>query len=101
MGIGQIFEALNTTSNEETQEIQYSEFLAAMVSTRIKMHDDMLTATFHRFDVDNSGYITEENLKAVLGESFEGAEVGTLLREADRSGDGQISHEEFTSYIKD
>jgi calcium-dependent protein kinase len=98
--VGPIFEALNTSPNEEIHEIQYSEFLAAMVSTRIKMHDDMLTATFHRFDVDNSGYITKDNLKVVLGESFEGAEVDTLLREADRSGDGQISREEFILYIK-
>merc|ERR1712063_193944 len=59
-----IFEALDTGQNDQ---IHYSEFLAAMVSTRIAMHDDLLRATFQRFDVDNSGSITVENLRVVLG----------------------------------
>ena len=40
-----IFEALDTGNNEE---IHYTEFLAAMVSTRIAMHDDLLAAIFLR-----------------------------------------------------
>lgn len=35
---------------------------------------------FRRFDVDNSGTITVENLREVLGETFEGNEVQNLLR---------------------
>ena len=50
-----IFQALDTTQSDE---IHYSEFLAAMVSTRIAMHDDLLLAAFKRFDCDNSGRIT-------------------------------------------
>lgn len=92
-----IFEALDTTN---TEEIHYTEFLAAMVSTKISMHDDMLEKTFRRFDVDNSGFITKANLKVVLGESFDGAEVNQLIEEADLSGDGQISYEEFLIYLK-
>eukprot|EP00927_Polykrikos_kofoidii_P002438 TRINITY_DN10976_c0_g1_i1.p1 TRINITY_DN10976_c0_g1~~TRINITY_DN10976_c0_g1_i1.p1 ORF type:complete len:555 (+),score=120.75 TRINITY_DN10976_c0_g1_i1:182-1846(+) len=93
-----IFESLDTSNDEE---IHYSEFLAAMVSTRIAMHDDMLLATFRRFDVDNSGYITAENLKVVLGDQYDGAKVEMILQEADESNDGRISYEEFLSYLKD
>merc|ERR1719183_1663422 len=65
----EIFHALDTNSDEE---IHYSDFLAAMVSTRIAVHDDLLRQAFSKFDIDNSGYITVDNLKQVLGEHHEG-----------------------------
>lgn len=92
-----IFDALDTA---QTEEIHYSEFLAAMVSTRIAMHDDLMWDTFQRFDCDKSGFITAENLREVLGESFSGAEVNKLLQEADLTKDGKISYEEFIQYLK-
>merc|ERR1712217_432746 len=93
-----LFDKLDATNDEE---IHYSEFLAAMVSTRIALHDDMLTQTFRKFDCDNSGYITAENLKQVLGESFDGAEVTDIMKEADLTADGRISYDEFIAYLKD
>mmetsp|Transcript_25074 Transcript_25074/g.58208 ORF Transcript_25074/g.58208 Transcript_25074/m.58208 type:complete len:533 (-) Transcript_25074:111-1709(-) len=95
--INEVFEALDTNHD---QEIHYSEFLAAMVSSRIQLHDALLKETFRRFDTDNSGYITLENLKEVLGESFEGEEVEELLAEVDTGSDGKISWEEFIAYLK-
>jgi len=93
----QIFDALDTNSNDE---IHYSDFLAAMVSTRIAMHDGMLRNAFQRFDTDNSGYITLENMKHVLGPTFEGEEVDKLILEADQLKDGRISYEEFQAYLQ-
>jgi len=95
--IKEMFVALDTN---HTDEIHYTEFLAAMVSTRLGMHDNLLKQTFKRFDVDNSGYITVENLKEVLGETFEGNEIEQLIKEADFKGDGRISYEEWIQYIK-
>merc|ERR1719183_2890063 len=69
----QIQQAFNALDTSHTDEIHYSDFLAAMVASRIQIHDEVLAQTFRRFDVDNSGYITADNLKEVLGESFEGA----------------------------
>merc|ERR1712110_119118 len=54
-----IFDTLDSSQDEE---IHYSEFLAAMVSTRIEMHDDMLRAAFNKFDSDHSGFITVDNI---------------------------------------
>merc|ERR1719453_511542 len=71
-----------------------------MVSTRIAMHDDLLVQTFKRFDCDNSGYITVDNLRTVLGESLNGAEVEKLIAEGDLTKDGRISCEEFIAYLK-
>mmetsp|Transcript_50599 Transcript_50599/g.156589 ORF Transcript_50599/g.156589 Transcript_50599/m.156589 type:complete len:288 (+) Transcript_50599:269-1132(+) len=92
-----IFEALDTAANEE---IHYSEFLAAMVSKRIAINEDLLRATFQHFDVDKTGYITVENLKDVLGESFDGVRVEELIKEADFTHDGRVSLEEFIRYLK-
>merc|ERR1719281_1474241 len=79
-----IFKALDTNHDEE---IHYTEFLAAMVSSRIQLHDDLLKATFRRFDTDNQGFITVKNLRDVLGESFEGEEVDKMVAEADTTHD--------------
>jgi calcium-dependent protein kinase len=91
------FQALDTS---HTDEIHYSDFLAAMVSSRIKLHDELLAQTFRRFDVDSTGFITKENLKEILGETFEGHEIEELLNEADFTHDGKISYQEFMQYIK-
>jgi len=93
----QIFNALDSNSDEE---IHYSDFLAAMVSTQIAMHDDLLRTAFKKFDTDRSGYITLDNLKQVLGETFEGDSVEDLLTEADQLKDNRISYAEFVSYLR-
>lgn len=89
-----VFKALDT---ENTNEIHYSEFLGAMVSSRIALHDGLLKSTFRRFDMDNSGYITREDLKQVLGVSVS---VDGALRDMDGDKDGKISCEDFIAYLR-
>mmetsp|Transcript_35365 Transcript_35365/g.75384 ORF Transcript_35365/g.75384 Transcript_35365/m.75384 type:complete len:556 (+) Transcript_35365:125-1792(+) len=93
----QIFDALDSNHDEE---IHYSDFLAAMISTRIALHDDILQQTFKRFDTDESGYITVDNLREVLGNTFEGEQVEKFVAEADRANDGRISYPEFVAYLR-
>lgn len=93
----EIFDALDTNHDEE---IHYSDFLAAMVSTRISVHDHLLQATFKKFDVDSSGYITVDNLRDVLGDTFEGEQVEKLLAEADLLKDNRISFDEFKQFVR-
>lgn len=92
-----VFDALDATHD---QVIHYSEFLAAMVSSRIALHDGLLRATFRRFDTSGSGYLTRESLEQVLGKTFDGEEVKGLLEEADYNGDGKITPEEFMEYLR-
>lgn len=91
------FQRLDTNQD---REIHYSDFLAAMVSSQIGIHDSLLKLCFRRFDSDASGYITRQNLLSVLGEKFEGEDVEKLLDEADLLHDGQISYPEFVSYLR-
>jgi len=94
---GRIFEAMDSHHDET---IHYSDFLAAMVNTRIAMHDGLLRSAFKRFDSDASGYITVEDLREVLGDDFEGEKVDTMLKEADLLKDNRISYAEFVAYLR-
>lgn len=68
-------------------------FLAAALIGRVQVHEDLLRKTFGRFDTSESGTITCENLRCVLGEHFD-AEMEELIREADQSGHGRIDYDE-------
>jgi calcium-dependent protein kinase len=91
-----LFRALDKGRHDE---VHYSEFLAAMVCTQIEITDELLTETFKRFDKDNSGYITEDNLQDVLGDTYPGVDVTSLIREADSTHDGRISYQEFKRFL--
>mmetsp|Transcript_7782 Transcript_7782/g.10992 ORF Transcript_7782/g.10992 Transcript_7782/m.10992 type:complete len:105 (-) Transcript_7782:193-507(-) len=43
-------------------KINYTEFLAATLSFSDELTDEMLLRLFKRFDVDDTGYISRENL---------------------------------------
>ncbi|CAK0857158.1 unnamed protein product [Prorocentrum cordatum] len=70
------------------EEIHYSDFLAAMVGAKIGMHEDHLRSAFAKFDVDNSRYITRENLREVPGDACDSEAVDGLLAEKDFLRDG-------------
>lgn len=93
----QIFQALDSNNDEE---IHYSDFLSAMVNTQIAMHDELLRLAFNKFDTDRSGYITVDNMKQVLGKTFEGESVKKLVKEADQLKDNRISYAEFVSHLR-
>ncbi|CAK0800294.1 unnamed protein product, partial [Prorocentrum cordatum] len=93
--------AFASLDTNHAEEIHYSEFLAAMVSSRIQVHDDLLKQTFKRFDTHNHGYITKDDLRQVLGQVYEGEDVSRLVDEADTSHDGKIDYDEFIRFIKE
>jgi calcium-dependent protein kinase len=96
--VQRIFNSLDSSCDDM---IHYTDFLSAMVASRLQMHEGLLRDSFKRFDVDNSGVITEANLRQILGECCSAGEVEKLVREADITGDGQISFEEFVNYLQD
>eukprot|EP00930_Biecheleria_cincta_P051173 TRINITY_DN3632_c0_g3_i1.p1 TRINITY_DN3632_c0_g3~~TRINITY_DN3632_c0_g3_i1.p1 ORF type:complete len:525 (+),score=117.86 TRINITY_DN3632_c0_g3_i1:81-1655(+) len=89
-----VFQALDSAPDDE---IHYSDFLAAMMSSRIKLYDELLQECFRRFDHDYSGYISEADLKRVLGTDYD---VSEIMKTVDINHDGKISSEEFLRYLK-
>ncbi|CAE7722643.1 CPK5 [Symbiodinium pilosum] len=93
-----IFEALDSSNNEE---VGYSEFLAAMMSSRIQVHEDLVRAAFQPYDQDDSGFISVENLRQVLTESLDSQEMAEdLLKGVPWVGpDRRVSFDEFIEYL--
>jgi len=81
--------------------IYFSDFLTAIVARKIdEGSDELIKATFDRFDVDNSGEISIQNLQNLFGAEFRDVPVEEMIKEADLSGDQMISFEEFKIFLK-
>ena len=64
-----------------------------MISTRITLDDDMLCATFRRFDgVGHVGSVSPDSLREVVGDSVEGQHVHTLLED-------HVTYPDFVDYM--
>mmetsp|Transcript_68918 Transcript_68918/g.165410 ORF Transcript_68918/g.165410 Transcript_68918/m.165410 type:complete len:577 (+) Transcript_68918:125-1855(+) len=94
--VAQIFSALDTTHDEE---IHYSAFLAAMISSRIALHDKLLHSAFNRFDLDGSGRVTSEGLADLFGQSFQGKDLEDLLQEVNARYGGSLTYNDFVTYL--
>lgn len=96
---------------ERDEEIHYSDFLGAMIQSRIQLNDETIWATFRRFDVDGSGYITAQDLKTVLGATLSAADADAMITEMSNVADtrawtestgrkeGYVSYANFLSYV--
>lgn len=84
---------------DKSHEIEYTEFVAAALIGRVKVHADVLQKTFKRFDRDGDGKIDKVELKYVLGDTFAEKEIEDLMQEADTSGDGTLDYDEFFAYF--
>lgn len=111
----QIFKAMDSNGDEQ---IHYSDFLAAMVGTRIGLHDHLLKVSFKKFDTDNTGYISATNLREVfVGDvvahvhnnrmteilsrevKVDGVKIKTLMKELVSTG-SQISYLAYKSFLR-
>merc|ERR1712070_588569 len=67
---------------------------------RVRMHEGLLRKTFARFDCDETGMITVDNLRTVLGDTFEDVDVKELIDEVDTDCNGSICYEEFLRSLR-
>merc|ERR1712232_555674 len=85
--------------------IDYTEFLAATLDKRTYLKEDVCWSAFRVFDRNGDGKISQEELKAVLGDTSVGDTLGKglveqLMGEVDGNGDGVIDFEEFMAMMK-
>lgn len=91
----------NALDMHHDHEIHFSDFLAAMVSTRIAVHEELLRDAFRKFDTHDAGFFTVDDLRELVGDSFEGKQVDKLLTEVDLLKVGKVNYHEFAAYIKE
>ncbi len=77
--------------------INYTEFLAATVSTKRFLTEENLRSIFRRLDVEKKGCITEDDLKTMLfkRKRLQSIELDGIMKATDRDHDGKITFEEF------
>lgn len=79
----------------QTDVINYTEFLAATLETQGAIEEYRLAEAFDAIDSDDSGYISRENLRNILGSRSDESYIDKLIGEADFRKDGRVSYEEF------
>ena len=103
MGANQIRTIIQNIDYQGNGKINYSEFLAATVSCRTVLTNEMLWALFKHFDTDDSGYITPENIREAMekaGKKISDTEMKEVMREHDIEKNGLISFEEFKQMFR-
>ena len=88
---------MHEVDTDKSGEIDYSEFVAASLSKSKMLSKERLEAAFRVFDIDNSGTITADELKAILGKhhSYNDHIWAEIIKEVDANGDGVIDMREF------
>ena len=86
----------NKIDVDKNGKIDYTEFLAATIQKANYLKKEKLLEAFCKFDIDNSGFITkDELLKALKAEKSQEKEVEQLIKAVDKNGDGKIDYKEF------
>jgi calcium-dependent protein kinase len=84
--------------------IDYTEFLAGCMKSKIYLREDYLKMTFEYFDKDKSGFITRDELRKVLrseeGLNIPDREIEKLIKEVDFNHDDKIDYNEFINMMK-
>lgn len=81
--------------------IRYTEFLASTIEAQGAIGERRLAEAFDRLDCDNTGYITVNDLREMLGTGFPDTEIDKIIQEADHTKDGKISCMEFLAQWQD
>ena len=79
-----------------TGKISFTEFLAASIEAHGMIEEERIAEAFDRIDCDDSGYITVENLKDMLGDEVTDDFLNEILDEVKADTiDKHITYEDF------
>lgn len=81
--VRRIFECLDVAGDDE---VQYTPFVAAMLATRVKQHEDKIRAAFEAFDRSGTGYITADSLVHIFQGDSLNAKSGSEAASSDTGG---------------
>ena len=87
---------------DKNGHIDYSEFISATIDKRKLLSKERLKAAFAIFDRDNNGFISAQEVRAVLdhGKKLDERIWIDVIKEVDINGDGEISYNEFEKMME-
>ena len=80
-------------------EIYYLEFLAATLEAHGRITEERLAEAFDRIDCDDSGMISKQNLRDLLGKNYSDEKISQMLSEMECKEEG-INFEEFSKIFR-
>lgn len=81
--------------HDHSGQIHYAEFLAALAEGAGLVTQDSLSDAFDRIDIEGKGYITHDDLKAILGHSYNKGIVDKMIEEGDFKKNNRIEFDEL------
>lgn len=109
----EIMKVFNKLDADKNGSIEYTEFIAASMTQKMYLKEEKIYQAFKLFDKNGDGFITQDEIKEVLGskflflneieEEFVAGKSGDiweeLVKEADTNGDGVIDYNEFITLM--
>lgn len=93
----ELMEIMNGLGLDDTNEIEYTEFLAATMDMNYAIREENILRAFQTFDANGKGELTIKDLIEVMGSEDHARE---LVGEIDLNGDGVISYDEFKAMMQ-
>jgi Ca2+-binding EF-hand superfamily protein len=66
-----------------TDEISYTEYLAAALSSKVYSDEARIREAFRRMDVDSSGFLSPENVASIMGDSYSKELIKKMIADVD------------------
>jgi len=88
-------EIFSVIDHDNSGQIHYAEFLAALAESHGLVTTDRLSDAFDRIDTNGKGFITHDDLKAILGENYKEGVVENMIKEADFKKNGKVDYDEL------
>lgn len=97
--VKKIFKALAGVAGENDR-IHFNDFLAAMLTYRLPIDEELLRQCFLKFDAECCGFISFQNVSDTLGDDrYTEAKLRRMFAEADEDENGLIDYEEFSRLV--
>lgn len=88
------------TSRKAHHEINYNDFVAAVMWRRIQYDEENMHMVFEALDVHRQGFLTPDSIRQVVGLDKNQEEIDRMFKEADVNTDGCIDYSDFVKNWK-
>lgn len=90
-----VLEIFQSVDVDESEEINYNEFIAAAMCKRVSIDEEKLVLAFEAMDTECTGYLTRESIENGVGQMLKPGEIDAMMQEVDTNKDGRIDYGEF------